>query len=231
MEPQSSKLRLSISFFPVWSKSNHAESNTHNPNKNKSSAVQTALIPLTAFQPVPLKVIMAINMLVTRARMSTLFALVKTHNYLIYISFPPQNRKPLCAAAPCLPLLLLRRQLESSSNQLPSCALWRERLSWVRLDSWTEADGEKAHGSGDAQAGSASPGQKVSLEPPQTAVIELCSQYRQVRICINSTNSWNVNTCHWFFDQLELFWNPESQIKITNTFRFCSKCASVFSLS
>lgn len=31
---------------------------THNPNKNKSSAVQTDLIPLTAFQPVPLKVIM-----------------------------------------------------------------------------------------------------------------------------------------------------------------------------
>ena len=31
---------------------------TLSPNKNKSSAVQTALIPLTAFQPVPLKVIM-----------------------------------------------------------------------------------------------------------------------------------------------------------------------------
>lgn len=54
------ELRLSISFFPVWwrSPSQTLLFQTHKPNKNKSSVVQTALIPLTAFQPVPLKVIM-----------------------------------------------------------------------------------------------------------------------------------------------------------------------------
>lgn len=50
-----SEILLSISLTQLWWK-NLADSNT-NPNKNKSAAVPTALIPLTAFQPVPLKVI------------------------------------------------------------------------------------------------------------------------------------------------------------------------------
>lgn len=59
-------------------------------------------------------------MLVSRARMSTLFALVKTHNYLIYISFPPQNRKPLCAPALCFPsppTTTIRVIIQSASEQ------------------------------------------------------------------------------------------------------------------
>lgn len=77
--------------------------------------------------------------------MSTLFALVKTHNYLIYISFPPQNWKPLCTSAlgSPPPPTLLRRQLESSSNQLPSCVLEKERLPWVRLRWEAKAGGQK----------------------------------------------------------------------------------------
>lgn len=54
------KVPDSVLLFPgpkAESKSNLVGSNTHNPDKNKSCAVQTALIPLTAFQPVPLKVI------------------------------------------------------------------------------------------------------------------------------------------------------------------------------
>lgn len=50
-------VNIILSSLMEESKSNLADFK-HNPNKNKSNAVQTALIPLTACQPVPLKVIM-----------------------------------------------------------------------------------------------------------------------------------------------------------------------------
>lgn len=116
-------------------------------------------------------------MLVTRARMSTLFALVKTHNYLIYISFPPQKSEAIMCPRTrlSLPSISSSRRLQSSSNQLPSCALGREKKGSHESGSggWTETDGEKAHGSWDVQAGSASRGgfflgKEVSAEARRT---------------------------------------------------------------
>lgn len=70
----------------------------HPPNPSRQPSSQSHL-----------RLLWAINTPLTGTRMSTLFALVKTHNYLIYISFPPENRIPLCASANYTrpPLLLL----------------------------------------------------------------------------------------------------------------------------
>lgn len=103
-------------------------------NKNNSRAVHTALYSLDGLPVCPhLRLLGAINTPVSRARMSTLFALVKTHNYLIYISFPQQNRKPLCTPTLSVAASVWRRWLESWSNQLLGCRLEREKLPLVRI--------------------------------------------------------------------------------------------------
>lgn len=112
---------------------------------------------------------MAINMLVTRARMSALFALVETHNYLIYISFPPQNRKPLFAPAlrfPPPPPATITLIVQSVSEALSG-----------KGETTAETGGEKAHGSGDAQPGSASRGDSLGRKPTD------CSDLSVVHFC------------------------------------------------
>lgn len=122
--------------------------------------------------------------------MSTLFALVKTHNYLIYISFPPQNRIPLCASAtrlphpthpPLLPPAPTIRVIIQSASEL-RVGKGKAPMSRTGTGGWTETDREKAHGRRDAQAGSASKGyflgRKCSGGPPEAAVTELEAQYK-----------------------------------------------------
>lgn len=93
-------------------------------------------------------------MLVSRARMSTLFALVKTHNCLIYILFPPQNRKPLCAPAFCFPsppTTTIRVITQSASELHVANRKGSHESSW---GSWTVTDRETARGVWDGQTGS-----------------------------------------------------------------------------
>lgn len=113
-------------------------------------------------------------MLVTRARMSTLFALVKTHNYLIYISFPPQNRMPLCASALPLPPPTIRVIIQSASE----LRVGEGKAPMIRTGtggegSWTGADREKAHGRKDVQTGNASKGYFLGRKSPETETLKL----------------------------------------------------------
>lgn len=93
---------------------------------------QCCLVGLEFPRQSHLRLLWAINMLVSRARASVLCTLVKTHNYLIYILFPPKNRKPLCAPTLHFPpsaMTIIRVIVQSSScggNAPMSPAGWGE---------------------------------------------------------------------------------------------------------
>lgn len=140
--------------------------------------------------------------------MSTLFALVKTHNYLIYISFPPQNRKPLCTPAlgfppppprpPPSPPTTIKAIIQSA----PELRVGKGKapMSQTEARGWGSRTRQRK-GSWELRCSDRKckrrlfPGQKVSPEPPHTAVTELDIQFRHIRIPINSTRS--LNTEFW----------------------------------
>lgn len=124
-------------------------------------------------------------MLVSRARMSTLFALVKTHNCLIYISFPPQNRKPLCAPTFCFPsppTTTIRVITQSASELHVANGKGSHESSW---GSWTVTDRETTRGVWDAQTGSL----RKRIFPVGQVSLEIPRRCRIVFLCINTTRA------------------------------------------
>lgn len=153
------KFQIFPGCFLLFSSTSAAESKS-NVNPTPSLKTKAALfrrlrppqtLPNPSRQPSSqshLRLLWAINTPVTGARMSTLFALVKTHNYLIYISFPPENRIPLCASANYNPPPFAptpNRRLEPSSNQLPGPRTGKGKAPMSRTWSGT---GSEAGGKG-----------------------------------------------------------------------------------